>query len=113
MLPLRGSVRGCFFDQRVEEGGVVARFRMPEDAHREAPGRVLERLDRPVRCPGGFAEALAQLAEPLVVVRLHVVALTEERFLILPHPQVGTFWAQKASDPDRWLAGIRRLIDTP
>jgi NAD(P)-dependent dehydrogenase (short-subunit alcohol dehydrogenase family) len=36
--------------------------------------------------------------------------LAEERFLILPHPQVGTFWAQKASDPDRWLAGVRRLL---
>ena len=34
-----------------------------------------------------------------------------ETFLILPHPQVGTFWAQKASDPDRWLAGMRRLLD--
>ncbi len=39
-----------------------------------------------------------------------VAGLTAERFLILPHPQVGRFWAQKASDPDRWLAGMRRLI---
>jgi NAD(P)-dependent dehydrogenase (short-subunit alcohol dehydrogenase family) len=39
-----------------------------------------------------------------------VAGLAEERFLILPHPQVGTFWAQKASDPDRWLAGMRRLV---
>jgi NAD(P)-dependent dehydrogenase (short-subunit alcohol dehydrogenase family) len=42
-----------------------------------------------------------------------VAGLGAERFLILPHPQVGTFWAQKASDPDRWLAGMRRLLDTP
>jgi NAD(P)-dependent dehydrogenase (short-subunit alcohol dehydrogenase family) len=40
-----------------------------------------------------------------------VEGLAQERFLILPHPQVGTFWAQKASDPDRWLAGVRRLIE--
>jgi NAD(P)-dependent dehydrogenase (short-subunit alcohol dehydrogenase family) len=39
-----------------------------------------------------------------------VAGLAQERFLILPHPEVGTFWAQKASDPDRWLAGVRRLI---
>lgn len=39
-----------------------------------------------------------------------VAGLAQERFLILPHPQVGTFWAQKASDPDRWLAGVRRLL---
>jgi NAD(P)-dependent dehydrogenase (short-subunit alcohol dehydrogenase family) len=38
-------------------------------------------------------------------------AVAEERFLILPHPEVGTFWAQKASDPDRWLAGMRRLLE--
>jgi hypothetical protein len=42
-----------------------------------------------------------------------LAGLAEERFLILPHPQVGTFWAQKASDPDRWLAGLRRLVDNP
>jgi NAD(P)-dependent dehydrogenase (short-subunit alcohol dehydrogenase family) len=42
-----------------------------------------------------------------------VAGLAAERFLILPHPQVGTFWAQKASDPNRWLAGIRRLVDQP
>ncbi len=42
-----------------------------------------------------------------------LAGLAEERFLILPHPQVAMFWAQKASDPDRWLAGMRRLIDTP
>ncbi len=39
-----------------------------------------------------------------------VAGLAEERFLILPHPEVGTFWAQKAADPDRWLAGVRRLV---
>ena len=39
-----------------------------------------------------------------------VAGLAAERFLILPHPEVGTFWAQKASDPDRWLAGVRRLV---
>ena len=38
-----------------------------------------------------------------------VDGLTEERFLVLPHPEVGTYWAQKAADPQRWLAGVRRL----
>jgi NAD(P)-dependent dehydrogenase (short-subunit alcohol dehydrogenase family) len=39
-----------------------------------------------------------------------VAGLAAETFLILPHPEVGTFWARKAADPDRWLAGVRRLV---
>jgi NAD(P)-dependent dehydrogenase (short-subunit alcohol dehydrogenase family) len=39
-----------------------------------------------------------------------IAGLAAETFLILPHPEVGRFWAQKASDPDRWLAGVRRLL---
>lgn len=42
-----------------------------------------------------------------------VTGLAEGRFLILPHPEVGTFWAQKASDVDRWLSGVRRLVHRP
>lgn len=47
-------------------------------------------------------------AEDVAAVTVH--GLTAGRFLILPHPQVGTFWAQKASDVERWLAGVRRLV---
>jgi NAD(P)-dependent dehydrogenase (short-subunit alcohol dehydrogenase family) len=36
-------------------------------------------------------------------------AMAEERFLILPHPEVGTFFERKGSDYERWLAGMRRL----
>lgn len=36
-------------------------------------------------------------------------ALTDDRFLVLPHPEVGTYYAHRAADPDRWLAGMRRL----
>lgn len=32
----------------------------------------------------------------------------EERFLILPHPQVTTYFQRKASDHDRWVGGMRR-----
>jgi NAD(P)-dependent dehydrogenase (short-subunit alcohol dehydrogenase family) len=38
-----------------------------------------------------------------------VAALAEERFLILPHPEVLEFFRRKGSDYDRWLAGMRRL----
>jgi NAD(P)-dependent dehydrogenase (short-subunit alcohol dehydrogenase family) len=38
-----------------------------------------------------------------------VAGLREERFLILPHPEVAEYMQRKASDYDRWLRGMRRL----
>jgi hypothetical protein len=38
-----------------------------------------------------------------------VSALEEERFLILPHPEVAEYIKRKAADYDRWLHGMRRL----
>jgi NAD(P)-dependent dehydrogenase (short-subunit alcohol dehydrogenase family) len=38
-----------------------------------------------------------------------VAGLRDERFLILPHPEVATFEQRRAADRDRWLAGMRRL----
>ncbi len=35
--------------------------------------------------------------------------LREERFLILPHPEVLEFFRRKGSDYDRWIAGMQRL----
>jgi NAD(P)-dependent dehydrogenase (short-subunit alcohol dehydrogenase family) len=56
-------------------------------------------------------QASGEIISPETVAAAVVAGLAAERFLILPHPQVGQFWAQKASDPDRWLAGMRRLTD--
>ena len=53
--------------------------------------------------------ASGQVITPEDVAQAVVEGLADERFLILPHPEVGTYWAQKAADPDRWLAGVRKL----
>jgi hypothetical protein len=64
--------------------------------------------------PGARAVAASgEIIPPEQVADVVIAGLADERFLILPHPQVGTFWAQKASDPDRWLAGVRRLLGPP
>jgi NAD(P)-dependent dehydrogenase (short-subunit alcohol dehydrogenase family) len=38
-----------------------------------------------------------------------LAGIADERFLILPHPEVATYWMRKAADPERWLSGMRRL----
>ena len=43
------------------------------------------------------------------VAREVVEGIRAERFLILPHPEVAQYYERRASDPDRWLAGMRRL----
>ncbi|MFV0523421.1 MAG: SDR family oxidoreductase [Acidimicrobiales bacterium] len=38
-----------------------------------------------------------------------VATMADERFFVLPHPEVGEYVIRKATDPDRWLGGMRRL----
>lgn len=51
----------------------------------------------------GSTIAVEEVAESVVQ------GLEAERFLILPHPEVETFFQRKATDYDRWLAGMRKL----
>ncbi|MGW0432244.1 SDR family NAD(P)-dependent oxidoreductase [Micromonospora sp. NPDC003197] len=36
-------------------------------------------------------------------------AMTDDRFLVLPHAEVKDFYLRRASDPDRWLRSMNRL----
>jgi short-subunit dehydrogenase len=36
-------------------------------------------------------------------------ALQDDRFLVLPHPEVGDYYALRATSTDRWLQGMNRL----
>lgn len=38
-----------------------------------------------------------------------IEGLADERFLILPHPEVGDYFRRKGDDYERWLRGMRRL----
>jgi NAD(P)-dependent dehydrogenase (short-subunit alcohol dehydrogenase family) len=53
--------------------------------------------------------ALQGVIEPAAVAEAVAVAMDEGRFLILPHPEVAGYYERRATDPDRWLAGMRRL----
>jgi NAD(P)-dependent dehydrogenase (short-subunit alcohol dehydrogenase family) len=54
------------------------------------------------------AEA-GDIVEPEEVADRVLEAMADERFLILPHPEVLEFSRRKAADYDRWLRGMRRL----
>lgn len=47
--------------------------------------------------------------EPDHVAQIVADAIAEERFLILPHPEVQDYMKRKADDPERWLGGMRKL----
>ena len=68
-------------------------------------------LDLALEDPVGAAPLLAEgLLEPEDVAETVVAGIREERFLILPHPVVADYMAVKATQNERWLRGMRRLI---
>jgi NAD(P)-dependent dehydrogenase (short-subunit alcohol dehydrogenase family) len=73
-------------------------------------------------CPQGVQTQMLEDAGPLqallsrdsalppeAVADAAVTAIAEGRFLVLPHPEVAGYYAARAADTDRWLAGMRRL----
>ena len=68
-------------------------------------------LDRALEDPVGAAPLLAGgLLEPAEVADVVLEGIREERFLILPHPAVSDHMALKATQPERWLRGMRKLV---
>ncbi len=73
-------------------------------------------------CPQGVRTRMLEEAGPLQELLSHDTALEPEqvadtvwhamqddRFLILPHPEVADYYRLRAGDTDRWLAGMRKL----
>jgi NAD(P)-dependent dehydrogenase (short-subunit alcohol dehydrogenase family) len=61
-------------------------------------------------CPQGVGAFLAQTAvNPEDVADAAVKGIAEERFLILPHPEVATYFRHKANDYDRWIGSMQSL----
>ena len=72
-----------------------------------------------VLCPQGVNTAMAPrqlgdgatdgIKEPEDVAEAVLQAIEQERFFVLPHPEVADYVIRKASDPDRWIRGMRKL----
>jgi NAD(P)-dependent dehydrogenase (short-subunit alcohol dehydrogenase family) len=73
-------------------------------------------------CPQGVRTRMYEEAGPLKEVLGHESVLTPEQvaqaawealggeeFLVLPHPEVGAYYRARASETDRWLAGMNRV----
>jgi short-subunit dehydrogenase len=63
-----------------------------------------------LRPPGSASEAAVdgvltseQVAETVLA------GIADERFLILPHPEVAVYERRRADDRERWLRGMRRF----
>lgn len=57
---------------------------------------------------GGVA-GLDGMLTPAEVAEAVIQGLAEERFMILPHPEVEKYFRNKATDYQRWLRGMQRL----
>ena len=72
-----------------------------------------------VLCPQGVNTAMAPrslgdgqtdgIIEPEQLAQTVVDALREERFYVLPHPEVEEYVRRKGDNIERWLGGMRRL----
>ena len=58
--------------------------------------------------PDGVA-SVDGMIEPEQVAEVVTQALAEERFLVLPHPEVTQYMQRKTGDYDRWIRGMQKL----
>lgn len=99
----RGIKVSCLCPQGVNTpmiGGPVSSAQ-PED--KTAPPEAISDLAiAAVKAGGGVLEADE-------VARVMVDAIKREIFLVLPHPEVHTYFERKANDRERWIAGMRKM----
>ncbi|NNL66534.1 MAG: SDR family oxidoreductase, partial [Myxococcales bacterium] len=58
---------------------------------------------------GGGVAGVDGMLDPDAVAEATLKGISEERFWILPHPEVAEYVRRKAADVDRWLRGMRKL----
>lgn len=63
----------------------------------------------PMTAGGAGVAGVDGMIEPDQAAQAVVETINEERFLVLPHPEVADYIKRKTSDYDRWLHGMQRL----
>lgn len=63
----------------------------------------------PMTAGGAGVAGVDGMIEPDQAAEAVVETIKEERFLVLPHPEVADYIKRKTSDYDRWLHGMQRL----
>lgn len=58
---------------------------------------------------GAESVRMQGVIEPDELAVVVAAGLADERFLILPHPEVLDYWRRKTDDYDRWIGGMRKL----
>lgn len=57
-----------------------------------------------------FSGQREKLLEPEDVAEALRKAIGDEKFLVLPHPVAGEYYAYRAANPDAWLSGMKKML---
>ena len=66
-------------------------------------------VDTPMTARGAGSAGVDGALSPQAVAEVVLETLRDERFLVLPHPEVAAYMKAKAQDYDRWLGGMQKL----
>ena len=89
------------------ERGIRVSMLCPQAVETNILSNSPDRLDQDRGTPGSAAGDGVLTAEQLADTVID--CMTEERFLVLPHPEVQTYRERKANDVDRWISGMQRF----
>ncbi|SUZ64088.1 uncharacterized protein METZ01_LOCUS16942, partial [marine metagenome] len=98
---------GEFLSITYGERGIRVSMLCPQAVETNILSNSPDRLDQGTGTPGSAAGDGVLTAEQLAETVIECMA--EERFLVLPHPEVQTYRERKASDIDRWINGMQRF----
>jgi NAD(P)-dependent dehydrogenase (short-subunit alcohol dehydrogenase family) len=89
--------------------GVAVSCLCPMGVNTDMLNSGLDADDATARLGARVVAHAGEVLEPEEVADRVLEAMADERFLVLPHPEVLEFFRRKGQDYDRWLRGMRRL----